>query len=261
MEQVGKPKYFNVDLYLAAVEEMLNADELERALWMLDNLPGYYRDNVPQTVIVMKKRIYRQLMDVHDYLSDKHESGEKRDHDIPVEDLIDREFCWPRGPIVEYRVNEYNLGGEIPLIVELAPADYWLPKGLAKKGKNFFYHGVSINKKAEERAKDELLGYWTKQTETAKIFCCFETIEHLWNPDDIFHTFTRLNLDPEYIFLSTPKYTCFGGVPNWHERTLGHLRTYTPGEFLSFAKKHWPNYEWTYQDAPLMVIQGKKRLT
>jgi hypothetical protein len=83
-------------------------------------------------------------------------------------------------------------------------------------------------------------------------------IEHLWNEDDIYHYYAKSGMDADIVMLSTPKYTLYGGLNQWHSRELGHLRTYTPKDLLAFASKHWPTLQWTFFDADMMLVVGQK---
>jgi hypothetical protein len=59
------------------------------------------------------------------------------------------------------------------------------------------------------------------------------------------------------VFLSTPKFTWAGGMNNWQERQLGHLRTWTPKEFLDFAQKSFKNFTWIGDfDNHTLVLKG-----
>ena len=67
--EVGKPLFFNCDRYLDSVEDMINADEAERALWMLDNMPGYYRDYPPKRALDIKNALHLRLYTPIQYLT------------------------------------------------------------------------------------------------------------------------------------------------------------------------------------------------
>src|SRR5260221_1221063 len=69
-KNIGKPYYFDLDTYIVAIEMMICSDEIQSALWMLDNPPGLYRDNYPQELVDIKNRIYQQCYDQFDYASD-----------------------------------------------------------------------------------------------------------------------------------------------------------------------------------------------
>src|SRR4051812_35464670 len=58
---IGRPRFFDIDIYLSVVEGMINADEVERAFWMLKNPPAYYRKYPPKRLLEIKERLHRQV--------------------------------------------------------------------------------------------------------------------------------------------------------------------------------------------------------
>jgi hypothetical protein len=251
----GRPRHFMPDFYLDAVEQMIAADEIERALWMLDNMPAYYRDNVPVRALEIKRQVYQQLMSTVDYIRDMSEvkGNSEEIHGCPLHEQWATAHFHPRGPIAIQVVNELNAEGFAADIVEFGPANYWLPAALKYHNVNFNYRAFSINPFAQCPVEPRHIEGPKKQ-----IFCAFEVIEHLWHEDDIFHYYAKFGIDADIVMLSTPKYTLYGGLKDWQSRELGHLRTYTPKELLQFAAKHWPTLQWTFFDADMMLIVGQK---
>ena len=251
----GKPKHFDPDHYLDSVEQMICADEIETALYMLDHLPGFYRDNVPQRAVDLKKTLYRQLLTTEEYVFDTAEIKEVNEsiHNRPLSEQYLNQHFHPRGPIAISLVKRINDMGFMARIVEVGPANYWLPAALNGLELNFKYDAYSISAVAQhiKVSKDS-------DRPTKTIFCCFETIEHLWNPEDIYHYYCKSEIDADYILLGCPKYTLYGGLPNWEDRELGHLRTYTPKDLQMFAEKYW-NMNWNRYDAEMMVLVGEKK--
>jgi hypothetical protein len=253
---MGKPLHFDPDHYLDSVEQMIRADEIVSALWMLDNMPGYYRDNKPQRALDIKKKIYQQLMTVVDYASDGDETKEASEDfsKVPLEEYYRQPHCSPRGVITVGLVQSLNLDGYSANIVELGPANYWLPTALKSLNCDFTYEGYSINplvKSPIETIKSD--------KPIKNIFVCFEVIEHLFSPDDIYHFYCKSKMDADYVLMSTPKYTLMGGLPDWDTRTLGHIRTYTPTEFVKFGTTHWHGLSWQIIDSDMMVLVGSKQ--
>ncbi len=91
-----------------------------------------------------------------------------------------------------------------------------------------------------------------------KILVCFEALEHMWNPHDLEQAAKKIGVEFDQIYLSTPKYTLFGGLPDWKTRRIGHVRTWTPKEFMEFASNAFKGYSWTYFDSHSMVLKGTK---
>lgn len=256
MIEHGFPKYFNLDVYLDAVEQMICADEIKFALSMLDNLPGYYRDNEPERAKNIRSIIYQQCMTVHDYINDKEEliAQSEKHHKTPLKDHWKLGHFSPRGEVIVKLVKELNENGFCANIVELGPYNYWVPAALQDQGLDFIYTGINLNAHVECPIKTK-----TESDKPLKnIFICFEVIEHLWNEDEIVHYFYKTQMDPDFVLISTPKYTCGGGLPNWDTRQLGHIRTWTPNELTSYCRKHWPKLDWFFVDAAMMMSIGQR---
>lgn len=251
---LGKPKHFNPDLYCDAVEHMIMADELERALWMLDNMPGYYRENKYPRAIQIKEEIYRNTKTVKDYINNGDESDS-----INIEELKKSSFTYPRFDVLCEKVREFNKDGKSPNIYEFGPAGFWLPMLLKDASCEYQYKWCTINKEAEKTFQNSkyysLEGFKPNQP---NLFVCYETIEHLWNPMDIAHFYHKANIDADMVFLSTPHNTLLGGLESWKDRKLEHLRTYTETDFIEFAYKAFPNRVWQLTRAQMMVIVGDK---
>ena len=266
---IGKPKHFNPDEFLDVVEQMVVSDEIVRALWMLDNMPGYYRQYPPQRAVDLKRRIYNNTWNISSYVKDKAELYEdslayqaKCNPGYVWDDLgtmMDIGFCQPRAPIAHDIVKEYNDKGISPFIWEMGPANYYLPYGLRKKGRKFNYFATTLNAEAFNDHKARLADVWKEapDKEQPQIFICFETLEHLWNESDILHQYHRYGANAEIIMMSTPLNTLLGGLPNM-DRELGHIRTYTPNEFRDIAQKLFPGYSWSYCFHHMQVIVGRK---
>lgn len=257
----GMPKYFSQDHYLNMIEQYIMCDEIERALWLIDNPPAYFRDHPIPEAQKIRDQIYKQLMSLEEYCNDKEEkaSEAKSFTDDMINELINSQHCYPRGPIMCELVKKFNDEGKIPHIIEMSPANYWLPRGLKAKDLKFTYKPLTINKDALTEAKTLLHDVMIEpDPKQPKVFVCFETIEHLWNEDDIYHFYVKQGVDADIVAFSTPCYTLFGGLPNWHSRELGHVRAYTPSEFIRWANKNWPNRQWQLQKHHMMVLLGSK---
>ena len=238
-EHIGKPKYFNVDGYLDAVEGMINADEVERAFLMLDNLPAYYRDHVPLRAREIRESLHRQLFTPVQY---KDIYGEF-DVDVTLKNLPGR------AKVLRSMVAELNEKGLAPHIMEYAPGNFWLPIVLRRLALSFGYEHVGL-----EPAPAGL----TSQAAGPVIFCAFEIIEHLSNEFELYQNYLRFNRAADVVLLSTPFYTCAGGEDNWRTRDLGHLRAYTPREFLTKAHQMFEGFEWQVVTDVTMILVGKR---
>lgn len=275
LKNQGRPRNFNVETYCDIIEQMVDSDEIKRALWLCDNAPAYYRDYPTERLVNMKRDILSRCVIVDEYVYSDCENfdvatkweKEKAGLDS-LEDKIDSGFASPRGPIVLQMVKKFNEAGIEPTIIELGPADFWLAYGLRKHGVKFKYHGHTINHKAAETHIFRLTDVWLgiEQAKQSKpehtIFCCFEVMEHLWDEWTIRQTYDRLGIDACHVALSTPKHSLLGGntIP-WRERTIEHLNAYTPTEFNRIATSMFPGYNFLWYDGFMQVLQGSKHTT
>jgi len=258
-QNFGRPTFFNVDKYLSCVEEMITADEVGNALKMLEMLPGWYRDNIPVQAINIKKQLLKRFFTDLDYAKDgcTWASGAGgMSQQTAIENLKDG-----RGALAFKYAATFSEQGLRPHLFELAPGNYWLPVGLSAAGVQFTYFAPSLNASMQEEASKNLSnwqaspGMLTGKT----MFICFEFLEHLADPGDIYHHYIKSGLDADVILLSTPKYTFGGGMGDWYNKDLGHLRTYTPNEFKEFAIKCWPTHNWSLHDGHVMCLAGEKK--
>lgn len=256
--EVGKCEFFDVNPYLQVSNQLVAADEPLRALEVLKLVPGYYRDNPPPELEAQRLAILALLAtptfyanNVHDFRVQEEGAGDL------VQGLL-------RGQLILKDVQDYNAKGLMPHLIDLGPGEYWLPIGLKKLGCKFTYLGVGLceeaKRKAHEILKDNL---WSGVTDRPKIFVACEIIEHLHHEEDIAVEFGRLNANADIIHISTPKYTWDGRNVrlDWNkpDRDLGHLRTYTPGEFQNVVMRMFPrSYKWAYYDSTVQHMRGWK---
>lgn len=253
MDEIGKPTKFDIEKYCDVVEMMIESDELIRALWMCDNPPGFYREFKSERLEQIRKDLYKQTVTVKDYINDKDEYKDGK-----AEEIIDTTFTYPRYDVLAEYLSQLNLKGIIPNIYEACPASFWLPKMLRKAELQFQYDFMTINPQAEAKFNKEWLCSPIDQKQPW-LFVCFETLEHLWNTQDILHIYIKAGIDAQAIFLSTPLNTLCGGHPDkWSTRELGHLQTFTQQEFIEFAYKNFPGRQWEYTRAQMGVLVGEK---
>lgn len=243
----GRPQFFDPDAYLDCVEQMINADEVLRAILLLDNFPAFYRDNPPIRALEIRARLHQKLFTPVQY------RGIYKKTQVEMKYLMDN---WPpRAQLMEQLVKKYNEQGIKPNIMELAPGPFWLPIGLQHKGLKFTYEHLSLDDgdPSFERPGD---------TQQANVFCAFELIEHLHYEAEIYQNYLKFNKTADVIMMSTPRYTFNGGEDKWFERDLGHLRTYTPHEFLDSAAGMFRGYKWeAYVDHCINIIGRKNAST
>lgn len=224
----GRPLFFDINIYLSVVEMMINADEIERALWMLDNPPAFYREkaNRPARLKEIKDKLNKATWTPVQY------KGIYKDVEITA---AHTEAHWPlRARLLEEEIKRLNDMRISPTLMELAPGGKWLEAGLRHKACGFNYECMSLDGSTLEPDVKTVFN----------IFIAFELIEHLSNENEIYQNYLKFNRHADIVMLSTPLYTWRGGMPNWEQRELGHLRTYTPDEFHDKASQMFEGYSW-----------------
>lgn len=235
----GRPLFFNPEQFLDVVEQMINADEVERALWMLDNMPGYYRDNPPARALEIRDRLHKQFYTAVQYAS------EVPGTEVNAETVL---RAWPlRAELLANTIKRLNESGVTPNVMEFADGTGWLKVGLHEKGLKFSHEGLSLG--GEYLLADEF---------DFNIFVAFEVIEHLADPWDIYRNYLKFDRHADLVFLSTPLYTINGGENYWQNRPLGHLRTYTPGEFQNVAERMFRGFKFEIIADDTMVAIGNR---
>ena len=249
--------YFDQNPWLDAANQLMEADEPERALKLLDTLPGYYRDNPTPEILELKAEITKALFTVQDYM--------RVDGDLPKSDeaAVNWVHGTMRGSVILNDLTEANKDNKKIHITDYGPGDYMLPIGLKKLGLTFNYSPILLEKRAHVSVVEQNRipsGMRESTFNQEDWFVAFEIIEHLWNPKDIAVWAHRgKGLFPDRIYLSTPKYTFNRGCLDWRTKKQPHLRTYTPREFEIEAQSLFPNYNWSFFDDPVMVLKGVRK--
>ncbi len=243
---LGKPTYFSLDTYLAAIDGMINADEVERALWMIDNPPAYYRANPPAALTEMREQLHRRLWTPVQY------KGIYDGAHIDVENQ-----AWPlRAAKLEEWVRGHNEAERCPHIMELAPGGGWIMRGLEHRGLGFTYQWLGLDHYALAADNPETA---PPVDGAPVIFCAFEIIEHLSNEWEIYQNYLKLNRPADTVMLSTPLYTYAGGMDGWQTRELGHLRTYSPVEFHAIAARMFQGFDWECLTDDTILLTGRRK--
>jgi hypothetical protein len=233
----GRPRFFDVDVYLSAVEHMINADEVERAFHMLDNMPAYYREHPPKRAAEIRESLNRQLFTPVQYKGIY--DGAAIDHAT---------MPWPmRAQKLEELVRESVI---VPHIMELAPGGHWIAEGLRHRGLDFTYESLGLD-----------AGDWADASkgDGPAIFCAFEIIEHLANEQEIYQNYLKFNRPADVVMISTPLYTYAGGMDEWRERALGHLRTYTPTELHAVVARMFQGFDWHCYLDDTILLKGVRK--
>lgn len=249
--------HIDVRSYLNIAHHLVEQDETELALKVLECLPGYYRDNVPEEIKKLKSQILKWVTMPHDLLSDIRELPKTKEWSVKFLNGT------TRGAVLKQLVSKLNEEGKTPHIVDMGPGDFTFAIGLDEEGFRFTYYPISLNQKALDAVQARLPLKYTVGTPNNKeipvIYVSFETIEHLPRVEEIRQHYERIATfnKPLYVLLSTPKY-CFGdGSPDWEKTGIQHLRSYTPREFIFEALRLFPEYEFEYNDGDVQVVKGK----
>lgn len=234
----GRPSFFDVDRYLDCVEAMITCDEVERAFLLLDNMPAYYRDNVPERAREIRQSLHEALFTPAQYAA-ADRLGENED----ISQL--KEYFPPRTQILADIMREVDA----PHLMEIGPGAFWLPHSLLNQGLKFSYEYQSLGGPG---FKSEVA------TGTTNIFVAFELIEHLHMEAEIYQAYLKFKKKAQFVLLSTPLYTFAGGMRVWRGHALGHLRAYTPDEFLKAARGMFTGFEFSKlykcEDGTMVIV-------
>lgn len=237
LRAIGKPTSFSPDLACDVIEQMIEADEPERALNMLDNVPAYYRQFPTERMLEIRRSLHKALWTPVQYAGIYDELEYKPGGHWPL-----------RAQLLEAEIKKYQ-GGLPPLVMELAPGGLFLNNELLQRGYDVKYFSIGLD--GESFDMNGLYG--------TKIFVAFELIEHLTNPWEIYQNYLKIEEEADIIMLSTPLFTYGGGMPDWRNRPLGHLRTYVPNEFMEIAAKMFQGYQWEMVTGDgTMVLVGRR---
>lgn len=260
-KNLGRPLYWIFLDHVRAICQMIRADELQIAIKMCDDIPGWYRKNYPPELADLKKILYQQCYDQFDYASDFDEAHWNYD-DIIAQCFTN--YTYPRADILAQDIKKLNDKQRQPWIFEISPSHGWLPLGFAHYGLKFNFFGKNLNQKALTKIIQHLpKDMWQEQPlgmpgEQLTALVCYESLEHSWDPNAIVQSAYKVGVTWDYIYLSTPNGTLGGGLPDWDTRRLGHVRTWTPKEFTEWASTSWPGYTWEIFESHSMVLKGSR---
>jgi hypothetical protein len=235
-------KDFDLNCFLKAAEELLRADETIRALNLLDNLPAYYRQNIPPEVQALKREIMSRIATASFYAtSSDYELSAPEDSHIYAANTL-------RGQLLLHDIKALNSRDLMPHLLDLAPGEYAFVRMLQHNQCLFSYQASYVNhpsyqhykKHFEERELDYL-----RQDNNIRptVYFCGEIIEHLWQEEEIRYEMERKIGLADIIHISTPNMAFDYECTDWRSKgDLGHLRTYTPNEFAIKIIKMFPEY-------------------
>lgn len=227
---IGKPQFFDPEIYASVIEQYILSDEVERAFWLLDNAPAFYRDNPTPRMLEIRESLHRQLFTPMQYAGADNECT-----DMDARAL--EQIYPPRAQILGEKIAHLNQNlGIKPTLMEIGGGSFWLPYALRARQLEFTYEYQALVQRD--------LPFDKPSGDNVNIFVGFELIEHLSNPLEIYQAALKFKKRIDYVYISTPLYTYQGIQPNWRENALGHLRTYTPQELYDFCRNTFRGYEW-----------------
>ncbi len=240
---LGRPLFWNLDIHMAAITQMICADEIEISLEMLSKIPSWYRENYPKELSEIKNIIYRQLYDQFDYNDDEEEATWTRED---AEAQGESPYVYPREPVLAEEIKKYNDAGLTPWIFEISPSHGSVVLNLMKRGLKFKYFGKNLNQRALKKVKEWTLDFWQESPHEGQktILVNFESLEHTFYGQTIEQSAKKMGITFDKILLSTPLHTLGGGLPNWFSRRLGHVKCFSKSDFLKFANESFPGYSW-----------------
>lgn len=235
-KDMGRPLFYNPDLYLDAVEEMVKADEVHFALKMLENMPAFYRANPPERATKLKRDILKHTMTMFDYGLES--------SSIAVTDLSRDKRYYPRLSILKHFVRDLKNQGREVNIYEYCPGEYSVLSTLEE-----FKTGYAASDLKSS------LSYRAPHPNGFNIFVCFEVIEHLWEPDITLEHWAAQN-PADAVFVSTPYGTMGGGSDNWRTTKIGHVRTFTDKDLMNLCTKVWTKPYWYSVKSSMQLAIG-----
>lgn len=250
---------FNLNCFLDCAKELLRADETERALWLLDNLPAYYRDHIPAPVLDLKNAVMKKISTTQKYMNGIYEC------DVMDPKEGNQMEGSLRGSIILKDVAWLNQKGYVPHIVDCGPGEYWLPFVLKKQGMKFTYQAIYLNHGAHSKAMEGMHQVYRDSAPDKTQPCIFvacEIIEHLWQESELKTQMLFNHGFADIIHISTPRYTFDTECMNWDEKgELGHLRAYTPVEFIRKCSHIFPEYDPFFINSQIMHLRMTNRDT
>lgn len=244
-------KNFDLGCFLQAANELLRADETIRALNLLDNLPAYYRQNVPMEVTDLKREVQSRIATASFYAtSSGYELTAPDDSYTKVHNTL-------RGHLLLRDVKALNENDIMPHVLDLAPGEYAFVRMLQHQKTLFTYQASYVNAPSynhfSKHFTEHEMDWPTKTKHRPIIYFAGEIIEHLWQEEEIRFEMERKVGLADIIHISTPNMTFDYNCTDWRSKgDLGHLRAYTPQEFSNTIQRMFPEYDIQILVSPIL---------
>lgn len=252
---MNEMKDFKLQAFLDVANELVRADEVKRALWVLDNLPAYYRDHEPIQVTDLRDKILKKICTPSSYAINNWDLHMQNDMHLRMEQSL-------RGKLIVNDVKYCNKHGFTPHVIDYGPGEYWLPRLLKAKDLQFSYQPIFLHeaayKIAHEMLKDVLRDV---PGNGPTIFVACEIIEHLWNTEDLRIEMLKTCGLADIVHVSTPLYTFDFNCADWdkEKEDLGHLYAFTPREFQDLVEGMFKEYTSVYYSSQIQHIRGVRK--
>lgn len=247
-------KNFNLQCFLDCANELVRADEVASALWLLEKgIPGFWREKTPKEIYELKNEIMYKIATPSFYAT---HVGCEVD---TMRDTYKMSHETLRGKAIIADVKFCNDNGLIPAIVDLGPGEMWLPKMLLHHGLRFTYKPIYVNHPTFEAHKKDIEAVLINEIpkDQPMIFYACEILEHLWEPRDIRFEMNRLGRAADIVHVSTPLNTFDVDCIEWRDKgDLGHLRTYTSKEFSDVVASLFPEYGLMFYRSQIQHARG-----
>ena len=249
MQHFGGPaENFRLQAFIDVANEYIRLDETERALHFLDNLPAYYRDHKPMEIVELKNELLKRIATPRLYSTGEFDCQ----FDLMNERKMHKSL---RGNLILKEVSFLNEQSYFPHVVDYGPGEFWLPIILSHFDKKFTYSPIALNKESERLAHTHIGTHiHPKQDGNPTVYVACEIIEHLWHQQELKTEMLHNCGFADVIHISTPRYTFDARDLDWktNKPDIGHLRAYTPRDFMMTVMDMFPEYDTYFYDSTIL---------
>lgn len=253
----GALENFNVKAFIDAALELVRGDDVLLALDLLEMLPAIYRETPPKEISDLKTLLLSRIATPLFYATD-----ELKLHIAEPEEAMSY-LPLLRSQLLVNDVKELNAKDEMPHLVDWGPGNFYVPVMLAELGCFFTYNPITLTRESRRAFLDRYPHMQGEpDTNDPMIFFACEILEHLLEPKELKTTMLQHGGMADIVHISTPLYTFDGRVradgADGVRDVLGHLRAFTPQEFLTTVQNLFPGYQALYYKDVIQHVRLKK---